>query len=197
TLHMYPSSSIFFSFFFTDTPTTDIYTLSLHDALPILSPTFQKCLKGFLALLCGAGGKVRIPEIALGLPRGHQQRTRNHFPANRIVLHLRDGDLIEIDVRVGMISQLETRDDPLLQQRHPRISFSGHVPLLFVDKPGGGSAMGFQDGSNRLVVPLELAQFPVGRWPRRNRPRQIIHGNGDSPLELIASCDFALRLACP
>src|SRR5438105_6149310 len=25
-------------FFFTDTPTTDIYTLSLHDALPILTP---------------------------------------------------------------------------------------------------------------------------------------------------------------
>src|SRR5207249_12142079 len=28
---------IFSSFFFNDTPTTEIYTLSLHDALPILS----------------------------------------------------------------------------------------------------------------------------------------------------------------
>src|SRR5437764_13279353 len=28
-------SSIFFCFFFTDTATTEIYTLSLHDALPI------------------------------------------------------------------------------------------------------------------------------------------------------------------
>src|SRR5947207_14962403 len=29
------TSVIFFLFFFTDTPTTEIYTLSLHDALPI------------------------------------------------------------------------------------------------------------------------------------------------------------------
>src|SRR2546427_5550168 len=31
------SSSIFFFFFFNDTATTEIYTLSLHDALPICS----------------------------------------------------------------------------------------------------------------------------------------------------------------
>src|SRR3989449_8442427 len=30
-----PSSSVFFFFFFNDTATTEIYTLSLHDALPI------------------------------------------------------------------------------------------------------------------------------------------------------------------
>src|SRR2546429_10007406 len=30
-----PSSFIFFFFFFNDTATTEIYTLSLHDALPI------------------------------------------------------------------------------------------------------------------------------------------------------------------
>src|SRR2546422_5798868 len=30
-----PSSTIFFFFFFNDTATTEIYTLSLHDALPI------------------------------------------------------------------------------------------------------------------------------------------------------------------
>src|SRR5690349_24145847 len=31
-------SSIFFFFFFNDTATTEIYTLSLHDALPIYAP---------------------------------------------------------------------------------------------------------------------------------------------------------------
>src|SRR2546427_2846626 len=31
-------SHLFFFFFFNDTATTEIYTLSLHDALPILSP---------------------------------------------------------------------------------------------------------------------------------------------------------------
>src|SRR2546430_7109259 len=32
-------NSIFFFFFFNDTATTEIYTLSLHDALPILIPS--------------------------------------------------------------------------------------------------------------------------------------------------------------
>src|SRR5256885_6395994 len=34
---MYPSSSLSYIFFFNDTATTEIYTLSLHDALPILN----------------------------------------------------------------------------------------------------------------------------------------------------------------
>src|SRR5438874_12995259 len=32
------TSSVFSSFFFNDTATTEIYTLSLHDALPIFDP---------------------------------------------------------------------------------------------------------------------------------------------------------------
>src|SRR5260370_29419826 len=35
-----PPSSIFPLFFFNDTATTEIYTLSLHDALPILGLSF-------------------------------------------------------------------------------------------------------------------------------------------------------------
>src|SRR2546425_12848633 len=34
----FPSLFVFFFFFFNDTATTEIYTLSLHDALPISSP---------------------------------------------------------------------------------------------------------------------------------------------------------------
>src|SRR5207342_3825025 len=37
-------------FFFNDTATTEIYTLSLHDALPILN---------FSRALCGGGGRLR------------------------------------------------------------------------------------------------------------------------------------------
>src|SRR2546429_4940380 len=36
--YCYLSSGFFFFFFFNDTATTEIYTLSLHDALPISSP---------------------------------------------------------------------------------------------------------------------------------------------------------------
>src|SRR2546429_9330168 len=35
-------SSLFFFFFFNDTATTEIYTLSLHDALPISSTTIPR-----------------------------------------------------------------------------------------------------------------------------------------------------------
>src|SRR3989442_3813119 len=35
---MHPLSLLFFFFFFNDTATTEIYTLSLHDALPISGP---------------------------------------------------------------------------------------------------------------------------------------------------------------
>src|SRR2546429_4391945 len=34
----------FFFFFFNDTATTEIYTLSLHDALPISTPRRRRCL---------------------------------------------------------------------------------------------------------------------------------------------------------
>src|SRR3712207_8217994 len=50
---------IFIVFFFNDTATTEIYTLSLHDALPILVIT-----SGF-GMLIGMGGGV-ITSISLG-----------------------------------------------------------------------------------------------------------------------------------
>ena len=44
----------FFDFFFNDTATTEIYTLSLHDALPI----FQDDLLNISGIFC-----VALPEI--------------------------------------------------------------------------------------------------------------------------------------
>src|SRR5260221_7284032 len=46
---MISSITIFTFFFFNDTATTEIYTLSLHDALPILRPV-QGILVGFAHL---------------------------------------------------------------------------------------------------------------------------------------------------
>src|SRR2546428_3609640 len=40
-MYCYNIHSILFFFFFNDTATTEIYTLSLHDALPILSSCFR------------------------------------------------------------------------------------------------------------------------------------------------------------
>src|SRR2546430_17725381 len=44
---LYPFISIFFFFFFNDTATTEIYTLSLHDALPIC---LRRCDAGVSSL---------------------------------------------------------------------------------------------------------------------------------------------------
>src|SRR5689334_25046297 len=44
------SFSSFFFFFFNDTATTEIYTLSLHDALPISSPCSSRCERTGISL---------------------------------------------------------------------------------------------------------------------------------------------------
>src|SRR5215475_15828784 len=51
--------SVFFFFFFNDTATTEIYTLSLHDALPI-GPLHRGARRG------GAGPRHHAAEAALG-----------------------------------------------------------------------------------------------------------------------------------
>src|SRR2546430_6306811 len=51
-LHTYSTHKFFIFFFFNDTATTEIYTLSLHDALPI-------CLARALALLVNDAASQR------------------------------------------------------------------------------------------------------------------------------------------
>src|SRR6266540_6867921 len=61
--------STFFFFFFNDTATTEIYTLSLHDALPI------SCVSRRLAAWeSGNGGKTRRP----GRPARRGSRSEEH-----------------------------------------------------------------------------------------------------------------------
>src|SRR2546422_10843816 len=50
--------ALFFLFFFNDTATTEIYTLSLHDALPILSDAAVRIRHTRWASLSKAGGQV-------------------------------------------------------------------------------------------------------------------------------------------
>src|SRR2546427_8694340 len=44
---------LFLFFFFNDTATTEIYTLSLHDALPIWPAAFRACCAGVFLTVCG------------------------------------------------------------------------------------------------------------------------------------------------
>src|SRR2546428_7146409 len=66
---------VFFFFFFNDTATTEIYTLSLHDALPICSAAFARSV-------CGSPGSVGARRDAM-LARHpgahpHFQRSEEH-----------------------------------------------------------------------------------------------------------------------
>src|SRR2546422_6105974 len=53
TLHLSP---LFFLFFFNDTATTEIYTLSLHDALPISNCSGEARIDG----VAGTAGRRRV-----------------------------------------------------------------------------------------------------------------------------------------
>src|SRR5260221_13285598 len=57
-------------FFFNDTATTEIYTLSLHDALPIYHlPRFACPLRRALLLLCLSDYRIQFPPAACGPDR--------------------------------------------------------------------------------------------------------------------------------
>src|SRR5438552_18962973 len=70
---------LFFSFFFNDTATTEIYTLSLHDALPIL-----------LAQLAGVGDADRHHRAVRQRPgdgqSGHQDRKSTRLNSSHQII---------------------------------------------------------------------------------------------------------------
>src|SRR3712207_8564241 len=73
--HQYYSSRFFYNlyFFFNDTATTEIYTLSLHDALPISGHGAQRVPRGALR-----ARRLRQPALRLRHPR-LEDRPRPHL----------------------------------------------------------------------------------------------------------------------
>src|SRR2546422_1831866 len=69
--------SFFFFFFFNDTATTEIYTLSLHDALPIFARGVRRC-----AAAVGGGGDLSLPGRAAVLVRDAANRDRKSTRLN-------------------------------------------------------------------------------------------------------------------
>src|SRR6266568_6155470 len=61
---MYLLFFVDFCFFFNDTATTEIYTLSLHDALPI-------CLDA-----CGAEARIAVTDNGCGMDQADRKSTR-------------------------------------------------------------------------------------------------------------------------
>src|SRR2546430_16809380 len=69
---------IFFFFFFNDTATTEIYTLSLHDALPI----FAAQLVGAEQMVGARREQRRVEVLGNGVVRGDQRRDRKSTRLN-------------------------------------------------------------------------------------------------------------------
>src|SRR5690554_7161065 len=63
----------FFFFFFNDTATTEIYTLSLHDALPILERRTSEEINS--ALLRTHKGAIEVPTCMMGLTSGSDRKS--------------------------------------------------------------------------------------------------------------------------
>src|SRR2546422_7138012 len=76
------ASVLFFFFFFNDTATTEIYTLSLHDALPILS--------SIASLASAPGGAPASPGASPSPPasRPDNARSEEHTSELQSRLHL-------------------------------------------------------------------------------------------------------------
>src|SRR5947208_7678492 len=75
--------SSFFFFFFNDTATTEIYTLSLHDALPIFDPELARetyldawGAALFAGRIAAAGSLLEVSRAARSAPRPDRKSTR-------------------------------------------------------------------------------------------------------------------------
>src|SRR5207248_10585715 len=75
------SSSFFFFFFFNDTATTEIYTLSLHDALPICLKSFCWAYAGLAVTSSAAASAARMPlGIARNISRSEEHTSELQSP---------------------------------------------------------------------------------------------------------------------
>src|SRR5437588_12397866 len=72
-----------FTFFFNDTATTEIYTLSLHDALPIYD--LRVFLEGLLGIVIALEKTVGVPELVIGL-RERRDRKSTRLNSSHTVI---------------------------------------------------------------------------------------------------------------
>src|SRR2546426_12109341 len=77
----YLTSSYFFFFFFNDTATTEIYTLSLHDALPIYRASDGVCRAGRGAAV---RRRLRAPQRLLRTGRSEEHTSELQSPCNLV-----------------------------------------------------------------------------------------------------------------
>src|SRR2546429_5302836 len=75
-MRLAPPSTILFFFFFNDTATTEIYTLSLHDALPISLYLSQSSFWSVSSEIAGTSAGSVSGEMNMGNQIGDRKSTR-------------------------------------------------------------------------------------------------------------------------
>src|SRR5256885_16209621 len=78
------SSLFFFFFFFNDTATTEIYTLSLHDALPICSINGNGKSKESISDCCGDGVLESTANLVSANGRSEEHTSELQSPCNLV-----------------------------------------------------------------------------------------------------------------
>src|SRR5207253_8395493 len=84
-------SSSFHPFFFTDPATTEIYTLSLHDALPIFQEALGRAVSfiDFIATAAERDGKLATPEGKTETDRKSTRLNSSHVAISYAVFCLK------------------------------------------------------------------------------------------------------------
>src|SRR6266540_4891874 len=161
----------FQSFFFNDTATTEIYTLSLHDALPISKPerrlVLLDCLRHAARLEVGLAqrrvlvGELRghvsrepLPGLAAYLRRPPERRVRLRFPPQLVEDDRPVDERLHV-VRVQRQSAIELRQG-LLPLPHQRVGEAEQVVRVGERTPGRDH---FLEEVDRPVVVLQLKPF--------------------------------------
>src|SRR2546429_4583016 len=108
-----------FFFFFNDTATTEIYTLSLHDALPICRGRDHHGARGAQALL----------QLTV-----HGHRSEEHTSELQSRLHLVCRLLLEkkkLDQSAHYSGHVPRFDNSVYSERHPRLDIPHHKALRY------------------------------------------------------------------
>src|SRR2546426_4299348 len=107
--------SIFFFFFFNDTATTEIYTLSLHDALPISLIGEQPNPWNLLQL-----------QDAMSRHRGAKPERRYELLADRKSTRLNSSHLV-ISYAVFCLKKKKNRNTPIQQQQRKHRQYTNRT----------------------------------------------------------------------
>src|SRR5215208_4484443 len=149
-------------FFFNDTATTEIYTLSLHDALPISRPWTSCLMRSYLNWRCQAG--CRSEEHTSEL------QSRGHLVCRLLLEKKKESERSTESRRRGRYSQVSQS-----RTSRPRVSSAAlpeRLPCFGCNGPlSNPICFFFNDTATTEIYTLSLHDaLPISRLERRARP---------------------------